>query len=210
MKFGRTLVLSLATLLVAVPAVYAQDDMGDLTTKKPARKQTVEEENNDPSRSGVLFGIGAVLALDNFSGVGMSTDISGGFNAQVGYRFNRWFSSNLHVERYQQFDGHKDGSDVGEVNGWSIGLDGRGYILPGRVQPFGLIGIALLDMETTNSTASNANKTDDGPALRFGAGVDVYATNRLIVTTDVSYLLGLAEVDGYDMVLFSLGFQFRP
>ena len=41
MKFGRTLALTLATLLIAVPAVHAQDDMGDMTTKRP-RKQTVE------------------------------------------------------------------------------------------------------------------------------------------------------------------------
>ena len=66
-------------------------------------------------------------------------------------------------------------------------------------------------METTNSlNKSNPNKTDDGPGLRLGAGVDVYATPKIVVTSDVSYMLGLGDVKNYDMVLFSLGFAYRP
>jgi len=206
MKFGRMLVLSLAALLIAAPAVYAQDeDLGDMTTKKPARKQTAEEENNDPSRTGPYLGIGGLFALENFSGIGMSTDDSGGYNAQVGYRFGPHFASDIRVERYQEFD-----SPNGEVNGWALGLNGKGYILTGKLQPFGMIGINLLDMETTNSAATNTNKTDDGPAFRFGAGLDWYVTNHIVMTTDVSYMLGVSQVNGYDMVLFSLGFFYRP
>jgi hypothetical protein len=205
MKFGRALVLTLATLLVAVPAVYAQDDMGDLTTKKPAHKQTVEEENNDPARSGPILGLGGIFALENFSGIGMSTDNSGGFNAHVGYRFTPHISSDLHIERYQEFDAKN-----GEVNGWAVGLNGRGYFLTGNFQPFLLGGLNYLSMETTNSTASNPNKTDDGPALRFGGGLDWYATTHIVITGDISYMLGLSQVNGYDMVIFSLGFFYRP
>ena len=46
--------------------------------------------------------------------------------------------------------------------------------------------------------------------MRFGAGLDVYATDKLVVTTDISYMLGMGQVQGYDIVMFSLGFLFRP
>jgi len=206
MKFGRMLVLSLATLLVAAPAVFAQDDdMGDLTTKKPARKQTVEEENNDPARSGPILGLGGIFALENFSGIGESTDNSGGFNAHIGYRFNPRVSTDLHIERYQEFD-----AKHGEVNGWAVGINGRGYLLTGKFQPFLLGGLNYLDMETSISDAANPNKTDDGPALRFGGGLDWYVTNKIVMTGDISYMLGLSQVNGYDIVVFSLGFFYRP
>jgi outer membrane protein W len=210
MKFGRILVLSLATLLFAVPAVYAQDDMGDLTTKRPKKKQTVEEENNDPARSGVLLGIGATYAIDNFDSVGMSNDGSGGFNVHLGYRYNKYTATEVQVERYQQFDGHDDGIDVGEVNGWALGVNQRAYLLSGRYQPFVLLGINYMDMETTDSGAINRTSGENGPALRFGTGLDVYATSKFVVTADISYMLGLGGVEDYDVVAFSLGFLFRP
>lgn len=207
MKFGRMLVLSLATLLVAAPAVYAQDeDMGDMTTKKPARKQTVEEENNDPLRSGPMLGLGGTAALQNFSGIGQKVDeASGGFNIHLGYRFNPRIAADMEVERYQQFN-----ASNGEVNGWAIGINGKGYLATGKFQPWLLGGLNYLDMETTDSAAANNKKTDDGPALRFGFGLDWYATSKVVVVTDVSYMLGLSQVNGYDMVLISLGLMYRP
>ncbi len=207
MKFGRMLALTLAALIVAAPAAHAQDeDLGDLATKpKKTLRETIEEESNDPTRSGPLLGFGGIYALENFDGIGMSTDDSGGFNATVGYRFNKWVSSDLRVERYVEFD-----SPNGEVNGWAVGLDARGYYPLGAVQPFGLLGMNYLDMETTNSAAANTKKTDDGPALRFGIGLDWYITSNLVLTPDISYMLGFGEVDGYDMVVFSFGFLYRP
>jgi outer membrane protein W len=216
MKFGRMLVLSLATLLIAVPAVYAQDDMGDMVTKKPARKMTqAEEENADPSRPGPMLGLGGTYAHANFDTSGQDERDSGGYNAHVGYRFNRWVAAVVHVERYQKFNlDDSAGSDVGEVNGWALGLDAKVFALPGRIQPFGLIGLNYLSMETTNKAAPgpafNTSKTDDGPALRFGVGVDLFATQKIVATTDVSYMLGLSDVHDFDMVLVSLGFSYRP
>jgi len=209
MKFGRMLALSLATLLIAVPAVHAQDDMGDMATKRP-RKKTVEEENNDPSRSGPMLGLSATYNIDNFSGTQMSTGSSGGFAAHVGYRFNKWVSSELRMDRFVQFDGNAGGVDVGEVNGWYLGLDQKAYLLHGRYQPFVLVGLGMLTMDTSNSAAANNEKTDDGVSMRFGGGIDLYATNKIVVTGDVSYVLGLGEVDGYGVTVIGLGFNYRP
>lgn len=207
-SLGRILGVSLAMLLIAAPAVHAQDDdMGDMVTKKPTRRQTVQEESDDTSRPGPMLGAGAAFALENFGNIGMSTDNSGAYNVDLGYRFNPWFAADMKVERYQEFD-----SRPGEVNGWAIGLNGRGYFLSGDYQPFALIGINYLDMETTNNTVTVANtkKTDDGAAMRFGLGFDWYSTPNFVVTTDISYMLGLGEVNDYDMVIFGLGFLYRP
>ena len=185
-----------------------------MTTKKPAKRaQTTEEENNDPMRAGPLLGIGGGYALDDFDGIGMATDGSGSINGHVGYHWNPWdiggwrlgMATDLQVERYFQF-----GGSAGEVNGWAIGLNERFYPIDGRFQPFAEIGITYLDLETTNTNNANVNKTDDGVATRFGLGLDVYATNKFLITTDVSYLLGHGELDDYAIVAFSWGIAFRP
>lgn len=205
-SLGRVLGLTLAALIIAAPAAYAQDeDLGELTTKKPVRKQTHEEESNDPGRSGPVLGLGAAYAMENFGSIGMNADDSGAYNATLGYRFNGRFGTDVKVERYQEFD-----APPGEVNGWAIGLNGRGYFLTGRYQPFALIGLNYLDMETSNNTSPNPKKTDDGAALRFGLGFDWHATRRFVVTTDISYMLGFGEVEDYDVIVFGLGFLFRP
>lgn len=215
MKFGRILVLSLATLLVAVPAVHAQDDMGDMTTKRPAKRgQTAEEENNDPTRSGPLFGLGATYAADNFDSVGMRNDGSGGLNAHFGYRFNKYLATEMEIEKYVSFDGNDhtatSNNRVGHVTGWAIGLNERFYPIGGRFQPFLLGGVNYLKMKTTDSRKVSYPKTDDGVGLRFGAGLDVYVTNRFLVTTDVSYMLSVGDVRDYDLIAISLGIAFRP
>ena len=209
MKFGRMLVLSLATMLVAVPAVYAQDDdMGDLTTKKPTRRQTVEEENNDPTRSGPYLGLGATYAHSNFDLHNADERDSGGYNATVGYRFNRWVGTDVHVERYQKFSiAHTDDDNV---NGWALGFNGRVFPLAGRFQPFGVIGLNYLNMETNRDGFQNEHETNDGPAMRFGIGLDAYATNKLVVTTGIDYMVGMGDVSGYDMLICTLGFLYRP
>lgn len=203
MKFGRMLVLSLSTLLVATTAVHAQEDAA---AQRRALRAQVEEEATDPARSGPILGLGGIAAIENFSGLGQKVDTaSGGFSAHVGYRFTPRFSADMRIEKYQEFD-----SPTGEVNGWSIGLNGRGYLLTGAFQPFLMGGINYMDMETTNSAATNVNKTDDGPGLRFGTGLDWYATSNIVVTADISYVLGLSQVNGYDMVVFGLGLFYRP
>lgn len=210
MKFGRTLALTLATLLLAAPLVHAQDDdMGELTTKKP-RKQTVEEENNDPSRDGPILGVGALYGIDNFSNLGFGTDGSAGFSLHAGYRFNKWISSELRMDDFVQFDAQLAGVDVGEVNGWYLGLDQKAYFLHGRFQPFAVIGLGYLVMETSNNAGTNPNKTDDGVGMRFGGGIDIYTTSKVVVSTDISYVMGVGDVDDYGVTVFGLGLLYRP
>jgi opacity protein-like surface antigen len=215
MKFGRILTITLAAMLASAPAVQAQDeDLGELTTRKPAKRMTAaEEELNDPARIGPYLGAGAVYALETFSNVGMPTSDSGGFNVRVGYRYPPHVAGELQVESYPQFDG-PDGNGVDEflVNGWNVGGNVRGYILKGKFQPFVLMGVNYMDMETTipSGPAAKINKQDDGVGMRFGGGMEIYAFQKVAVTADISYVLGLGEVDGYDLVAFSLGFIFRP
>lgn len=213
MKFGRILTITLASMLLSTPFAHAQDeDLGELTTRKPARKAAAgEEENLDPSRTGVYLGAGAVYAMQNFSGTGVNTDDSGAFNVRIGYRFIPRLATELHIESYPGFDaGDGAGNDVGDINGWTVGGNARGYILTGKYQPFLLMGVNFLDMETNDSRAADPSKQNDGVAMRFGGGMEIYTFNKVALTADISYLLGLDETDGYDVVAFSLGFIFRP
>jgi len=210
MHIGRVLVLSLAALLLTSQGASAQDeDMGDLVTKKPVRKQqTAAEELADQSRTGVYLGAGGSFIIESFDDLGIGGDFENGwgFNFRIGRRMHKYAALELEVEKFAGFDGN-----AAEVDGWMIGLNGRGYFLPGRFQPYVLAGAGYADFELTDeSLPSPPASTHDGFAMRFGAGIDIYATQTFVVTTDIAYVLGVADVSEFDLITLSFGIAYRP
>lgn len=214
MKLKTILACSFAAMLLGVGVSHAQDDdLGDLGTRRPARKAAADqEENSDPSRKGPSLGLGGTYAIETFdTSGGLNLDNSGGFNARIGYRFHPRIAGEVEIERFQQFDAHVGGTDVGEINAWSLGANVKGFVLTGKIQPYGLFGLGYADWETTNSAnTANPEKTDDGLALRFGGGVDWYVTNKVVLTSDVTYLMGTGDASDYSTVALSFGIAYRP
>ncbi|HYC57475.1 MAG TPA: outer membrane beta-barrel protein [Candidatus Binatia bacterium] len=215
MHIGRALALSLAALLLTAQGALAQDDdLGELTTKRPAKKQQTSAENlADLGRTGVFVGVGGTFVMENFGDLSIGGDFQNGwgFNFRLGRRMHKFFALELEVEKYSGFDG-----DNAEVDGWIIGLNGRGYFLPnpGRFQPYALIGAGYADYELTNNDdlvpRADRQETHDGFAARFGVGIDLYATQTVLVTTDISYVLGVADVNEFDVIALGFGVAYRP
>ncbi|HYC01054.1 MAG TPA: outer membrane beta-barrel protein [Candidatus Limnocylindrales bacterium] len=210
MYIGRVLALSLAALLLTAQGATAQDDdLGELTTRKPVKKQqTAAEELADQSRTGVYIGVGGTFAIENFGDLTSGGDFENGwgFNFRLGRRMHKFAALELEVEKFAGFDGN-----AAEVDGWMIGLNGRGYFLPGRFQPYVLLGAGYADYEFTDNTLPNPpHETHDGFGMRFGGGIDVYATQTVVVTTDIAYILGVGDINEFDVIALSFGIAYRP
>ena len=93
-------------------------------------------------------------------------------------------------------------------------VNAKGHLLTGRTQPFLLAGIGFMNIQTESyqlpgSTMSSAsgNKTDY--AMRFGGGVDFYATKHIVASLEGSYVLPTGRLQGWDYYTFGLGMQYR-
>ena len=55
----------------------------------------------------------------------------------------------------------------------------------------------------------NLNWTDANFAMRFGGGIDLYATKNVVVSAQADYLLPFGSLDGFDFLSIGLGLQYR-
>ena len=85
----------------------------------------------------------------------------------------------------------------------------KGYLLTGRVQPFLLAGVGLMQVEAKDTVGVGLSIEEEDFAARFGGGVDFYINPNIAVVIDVGYVLPTGDLDGLDYVSFSGGFQYR-
>ena len=45
--------------------------------------------------------------------------------------------------------------------------------------------------------------------MRFGGGIDLYATKNVVVSAQADYLMPFGALDGFDFVTIGLGLQYR-
>ena len=149
----------------------------------------------------------------------LSTDNSFGVNGRVGYRCHRYFSAEVEVEW------NKFSSDLTQpgyerlANVVSepvvVTANAKGYFLTGRYQPFLLLGAGVMSadiklrdpvgLEFTGLESENQNEF----AMRFGGGIDLYATEHVVVSLEASYVLPFRSLDTLDYISVSWGFQYR-
>ena len=122
MKFGRLLACSLMALTLAAPTAYAQDageeDLGELTSPRP-KKRTTEEENVSPDRTGVYLGFGGSYNIEDFDVGGFGNGF--GFNLRAGRRMHPRVALELEIEKFSGFDG-----TGAEYDAWEMGVNAKG------------------------------------------------------------------------------------
>ena len=159
------------------------------------------------------FGMGNSVAS-------LSVDNSHGFNARVGYRCHRRFSAEVEVEWLNGFDA--DLTQPGfvqlarvEVDPLVVTANAKGYLLTGRYQPFLLIGAGAMsaDIKVRDpvglSFTAVRSESENVFAMRFGGGIDLYATKNLVVSLEADYVYPFGNLDELDYVTISWGFQYR-
>jgi hypothetical protein len=162
-----------------------------------------------------------------------SRDLSGApaVNGRVGYRFHPNASAELAVEWADSMGSSQVFSEnavkIREID-WVVATTAnlKVYLETARVQPYLMLGMGTLVARKLESLASEAVTVDQllsdrssgawrgedtlvDFAARFGAGLDIYATEHIVVSVEASYVLPAGEVDDFAYGSLGMGLQYR-
>jgi opacity protein-like surface antigen len=154
-----------------------------------------------------------------------------------GYRCHSRYSIGATFQHFGGFDTEWTGplgTGAADIDIFAATADIKGYLLTGRYQPYLLVGGGTMHIKTkvTNPTGIAALTPIDpvpsqpplntpvfGPVIqsrsytdfvfRFGGGVDLYATEHVVVNIDANYLLPLGQVSGVGMFTIGAGIGYR-
>jgi opacity protein-like surface antigen len=158
-----------------------------------------------------------------------------GFSGRVGYRCHPYISTELQFDWLDDFDGALSENPNGITNvgvaipdtarKFDLELESlvfttnmKGHLLTGRYQPFVLVGLGFMRMESKTRGASGGTIPGPTPqgsdrtvnlAMRFGAGLDFYITEKVLANAEFSYLLPTGRLSDLDYYTFGLGLQYR-
>ena len=151
-----------------------------------------------------------------------------GFTGRGGYRCHPYVSAEFQFESLGDFEGtiSENGTPMNdtardfdlELEALVLTSNVKGYLLTGRFQPFVLVGVGFMRMEskardatggTLPGLAAQASERTVNLAMRFGGGLDIYATRNVVVSVEVSYLMPTGKLDNLDYISVGLGLQYR-
>ena len=183
------------------------------------------------ARRGWLVGAGGSYAMETFeddvesefqsvlgSTVSFSADNSFGVNGRAGYRCHPRFSVEVEVEWLDGFEADISDSTLGkiatfDIEPWVFTVNTKGYLLTGRYQPFVLLGVGVMtaDFEVRDTQGLGLSDSFDEIdfVMRFGGGIDLYATKHVVVSVEADYVLPFANLKDFDYLSIGLGFQYR-
>lgn len=156
-------------------------------------------------RSGPYVGAGGVYAIENIDApAGISSvDDSWGYNIKGGYRFNQIFALEAKWEQWLGFDY----SPAFDFDGWLVSASGKAFFSDGPIQPFVLAGLGMMGGQDSSPNPGKRDVHELG--VRFGAGMDFYASRNWAVSAEAGYVLGTGDLSGYDLIPISLGVMYR-
>ena len=141
-----------------------------------------------------------------------------GIDGGAGYRCHPRMSSEVQVE---WIDGFRDDRAVSGVSSdarvdaetVTITASTKGYILTGRFQPYVLVGLGAMTVDTDvkDRLGVGPSKSDSEAdfAMRFGGGLDFYATKNVVVDVGVGYVYPFGDVSDFDYLSVRAGVQYR-
>ena len=162
----------------------------------------------DPGRTGWYVGGGATYAFEAVTGAGASASVgdSPGFTVLGGYRLHRNVAAELDVDYLNDFGVDVAGREAAHLTAVATTLNGKGYLATGRVQPYGVVGVGGL-----YGVAWDLFRTADaaGFLARFGGGMDLYATDHVVLNAEASYDLPTGDLAALRFVPVTVGAQYR-
>jgi len=173
--------------------------------------------SDDPDRKG--FYVGAAFAGAYYKDVeddyekyasGNSVDVETppGFDARVGYRLFPHLAGEIQFQWFPNADIDFD-RKVATLDTMTLTGNAKFYLFTGPIQPFLLAGAGFMHFDVEDQLDLDIGDKGDSFAARFGGGVEVYFTPRIVGTLDTSYVLPTGDADGLDQVSVSLGLQYR-
>jgi opacity protein-like surface antigen len=180
-----------------------------------AYAEQAEEEEPDFSRPGPYVAAGfSVDFLDSSdlkdAGVDYSFDPNFGITAAVGYRLSERIGVEAGVDYGFDANLKIGGNKVGKTTAWVSTLDFKGYLLTGRVQPFGMIGLGAGYAKFKGSGLADDVRADETAfVIRFGGGIDTYISENIALFVDGSWVLTTGRLSDVDYATVGAGLMYR-
>jgi len=170
---------------------------------------TGHAEEDEFARSGWLVGVAGSYGYlgeafdDNSSVDGL------GVNGRLGYRCHSRYAAEVQAE-WLDADGIHGDRLNGSAELLTVTANAKGYLLTGRYQPYVLVGGGAMTGKFRGRTAKGVvDETETALALRFGAGIDLYATRHVLGSLEVGYVLPFNDLSSVDYLWFGWGLQYR-
>jgi hypothetical protein len=181
------------------------------------------------ARRGPYFALGASRAMNVFENnledaVPLpNVDVSDtwGLNARGGYRFARWFSTELEYEFLDQFGVGAAGVRVADLSTHVITVNAKFSLPSGRVQPYLLAGVGLIVPDVQSKSFVDFDPASAAGCGRLGLGIDVYATPNVVLNLGFESAVNSIKVEthtfgvsdhshglSYVALQFGLGYRF--
>jgi hypothetical protein len=159
---------------------------------------------------------GFALGLGGFAGISPSgrsvserddVELSngGGINFDFEYRFHQLASVDLLVETLER--DVQSALDPDETfQNWTVSLNGRIYLSPGRFQPFLLAGFGFA---TGSQTTLIPGSDTIEAALRVGGGGDFYFTDHFVLGFSIEKPFFFGSLSDLDYLKIGAGLKYR-
>ena len=171
----------------------------------------------DYTRDGWYAGARGLWGVEDFD-ARASADDDAGFDVYAGYRMGRNFAGEFEFEYFNGFDARLAPGNTGEYRLFSIAFGMKVFPLARlfdpnssfhRVQPYVTAAPSWQWVQSRSFTGNGAEGDDGGFSGRFGTGLEIYLTDRFVLTGDASYSLPTGGVSNFNYWTFGGGVQWR-
>jgi opacity protein-like surface antigen len=90
---------------------------------------------------------------------------------------------------------------------WNVTANAKGFVLTGRFQPYGLLGIGYGQAKT--APVESTSWIDRGFVMRFGIGTNLMVTEEVGLNLGAAYLLPTGDLSDFDYFTLNFGFLVR-
>lgn len=211
----RTARLVVALVSVCVGALPLAAAAQDRDWDEPPRRGT-DYDYDDRHRGdydevvrSAYVGVGGIAGIENFDSGSRDFSSAGGFNVMAGGRVHEHIAVEFDFRYLIDFE-----SDPGfvesEVDIWALTGNVKGIVFPGRIEPYALFGMGVLQAWTEAETPVAKNETTDtGFLVRFGAGVDLHVSRRWTVNLQGTFEAPTGEAEDYQHGLVGASLRYR-
>jgi opacity protein-like surface antigen len=161
-------------------------------------------------RSGIAVGFHGLAAISpSGNRLGLDPDLSlsnsGGFGFSVEYRFNKLFSVGLMAETVnREISNAIDPPE--EFRLWTMSVDGRFHLAPGRMQPYMLFGVGFGSGEETNLIPRSGSTA---AMIRVGGGAAFYFTEHFVLDFGIGAPILFGDLEQLGYLSITLGLRYR-
>jgi hypothetical protein len=156
------------------------------------------------SRQGFSAGGGISAAFEDFDGG--SFDDTGALSLFAGYRFHPNVAIDARFEQTGEFDGDVGPLDV-EVEMRTLTANAQVFLLTEQFQPYLIAGAGFGEADVYVDPGGSDDETD--PLLRFGVGLDTYATPNFVIGAEAAYNIGIDDLEDFNYWTLSALFRYR-